>query len=1009
MVLLSIFIVISFTHTVGAESTKTITAVYDNFSDVSRFQLNGQASQQSNVLRLTPSSESIYGSAFLEKKIGIGEDSSFSTYFSFQISNTANDGADGFVFVIQPNSNDQGSVGRGIGYGNIDNSIGIEFDTWKNNEPDTLDISGSHVGIDKNGNVTSLNSTPLVGDLDLATTTTKHAWVDYNSSTSIIEVRVNTTSVRPSTPELVYDFGEQDLRDIIDGNETYIGFTSSTGWAYEQHDILSWYFSNEHDPIDVNEYSYTEAPTQVLMALNPGNYTTNCNVTATVRNSDGNTVSNWPVTFTATNATLTPSTGTTDSEGNVTVAFSYPGDDITTIQIKATSEGGAYEEYLLKTVNEAPSTPGEFISPTGTQIIKGGETLTARWGTSTDPENDAIKYDLWFFNGTWMKIGDMLSINTSSFTLPEDNTNDAVFRVYANDTISNSSAKDVTFSIDSNGPAYSWIEKVLNASTGENVTVLINVTDNAGVDWCNITVDGDEYQMNEESGNFSWNISIPASDSGTLVSSIAYNCTFGDTLGNLNNTGNEIINVSILPIADFSANMTRGTQPLGVAFTDNSSGLVASWLWNFGDGNTSTEQSPTNVFGEGNFTVSLTVENSNGTSTDYLNVRCAAEPTYILSPEDEETTSIYGDEANFSIESTLFASYEWFIDGNPINGSGVTLYNNTNDSSKLSYCLINSSEYINQTDFFMGIYNVSVNASNNTIGRTDTFSWEWTVTESSATDIEDIELMINKTPQITVVGSNKSVNFNTTNNEDEDSNGIPCSIIGASFNTTNNTDGIQIKLEVLNTSLMNESSINFLADSVYQYLDISFNNLTLANDGSNNRSIAFRVLNDKNGGTLIVSTVRLRHWDNPEWESYTPDLTGNDDTCSYFIVKNISGFSPFAITCDYQYSTSTPISSRDDGMSVYLKNLLFGDDSKDTETAVEYETIISSDSDETTIAEDADAVIEATEENMVLEGEDIEIPTDGDNKWKFFGIIFVLLVAALLGMFWKKINGREKL
>lgn len=67
-------------------------------------------------------------------------------------------------------------------------------------------------------------------------------------------------------------------------------------------------------------------------------------------------------------------------------------------------------------------------------------------------------------------------------------------------------------------------------------------------------------------------------------------------------------------VADFTANPTSGNLPLTVNFVDASQGTIAGWLWNFGDGTTSsTVQNPTHVFGrEGNFTVTLTVTGANG-------------------------------------------------------------------------------------------------------------------------------------------------------------------------------------------------------------------------------------------------------------------------------------------------------------------------------------------------------------------------------------------------------------
>ncbi len=71
------------------------------------------------------------------------------------------------------------------------------------------------------------------------------------------------------------------------------------------------------------------------------------------------------------------------------------------------------------------------------------------------------------------------------------------------------------------------------------------------------------------------------------------------------------------PAADFSSNVTSGTAPLNVAFTDNSTGTPTAWNWNFGDGTAnSTVQNPAHVYSTaGNYTVTLTVTNSAGSNT----------------------------------------------------------------------------------------------------------------------------------------------------------------------------------------------------------------------------------------------------------------------------------------------------------------------------------------------------------------------------------------------------------
>ncbi len=70
-------------------------------------------------------------------------------------------------------------------------------------------------------------------------------------------------------------------------------------------------------------------------------------------------------------------------------------------------------------------------------------------------------------------------------------------------------------------------------------------------------------------------------------------------------------------IAEFDAGPITGFKPLTVDFTDKSKGDPSSWSWDFGDGATSTEQNPTHTYDEsGDFTVKLTVSNSEGSDTD---------------------------------------------------------------------------------------------------------------------------------------------------------------------------------------------------------------------------------------------------------------------------------------------------------------------------------------------------------------------------------------------------------
>jgi len=79
-----------------------------------------------------------------------------------------------------------------------------------------------------------------------------------------------------------------------------------------------------------------------------------------------------------------------------------------------------------------------------------------------------------------------------------------------------------------------------------------------------------------------------------------------------------LINPSLkTPVADFFANVTSGNAPLKVLFTDNSTGAPNFWHWDFGDSiNSKHALNATHTFTEpGNYDVSLTVTNENGSNT----------------------------------------------------------------------------------------------------------------------------------------------------------------------------------------------------------------------------------------------------------------------------------------------------------------------------------------------------------------------------------------------------------
>lgn len=70
------------------------------------------------------------------------------------------------------------------------------------------------------------------------------------------------------------------------------------------------------------------------------------------------------------------------------------------------------------------------------------------------------------------------------------------------------------------------------------------------------------------------------------------------------------------PIINFTSNYVAGSCVNPVQFTDLTTNLPTSWLWNFGDGTTSTQQNPAHQYAAtGTYNVTLSATNSFGTAS----------------------------------------------------------------------------------------------------------------------------------------------------------------------------------------------------------------------------------------------------------------------------------------------------------------------------------------------------------------------------------------------------------
>lgn len=225
---------------------------YSDFSSSAGLQLNGNAAVAGNVLRLTPANFSQAGSAFSTSAVSLASDASFSTFFQFRITDSGgamdNDGwgADGITFVVQTVANNVGGGGGGIGYLGIGNSVGIEYDTW-NNGTFWGDPNGNHVNIDYSGSFSSAANAAIIANR-MNDGSVWSSWVDYNGATSTLEVRLaESSTARPASALLSQVVA---LPTVLGSTNAFVGFTSGTGAAFGNHDILNWQFRGSYNPIE---------------------------------------------------------------------------------------------------------------------------------------------------------------------------------------------------------------------------------------------------------------------------------------------------------------------------------------------------------------------------------------------------------------------------------------------------------------------------------------------------------------------------------------------------------------------------------------------------------------------------------------------------------------------------------------------------------------------------------------------------------------------------------------
>jgi gliding motility-associated-like protein len=157
----------------------------------------------------------------------------------------------------------------------------------------------------------------------------------------------------------------------------------------------------------------------------------------------------------------------------------------------------------------------------------------------------------------------------------------------------------------------------------------------------------------------------------------------------------DFVNVLEKPTVQFSANDTTGCFPLKVRFTDASispGSNITSWLWDFGDGNTSTQRNPQHTYTTGgNFNVTLQIRNAAGciaslNKSPYITINTGAVAKFTQSNPNTCTPPV---SVSFTNQSVGTGTLNYFWDfGNGNTSTEINPVQSFNNSGSYTIKLI---------------------------------------------------------------------------------------------------------------------------------------------------------------------------------------------------------------------------------------------------------------------------------------------------------------------------------
>lgn len=211
------------------------------------FILNGSAIANDSCYQLTPLVNWQVGSIWNAEKINLNE--SFKVSVDLFVGCNDTEGADGLVFGLQPVSTSIGMGGGDLGFGNVEPSLGIEFDTYQN-----LDFSDpffDHIAIIRDGILNHFTAQgSLAGPVQASADNVNIEDCLFHPMQIIWDADSQTLSIYLDC-ELRLTYTGDIVNEIFNGDpEVFWGFTSATGGLNNIHEICFSYTSILDDLVD---------------------------------------------------------------------------------------------------------------------------------------------------------------------------------------------------------------------------------------------------------------------------------------------------------------------------------------------------------------------------------------------------------------------------------------------------------------------------------------------------------------------------------------------------------------------------------------------------------------------------------------------------------------------------------------------------------------------------------------------------------------------------------------